>query len=145
MCWIVSPSPFKMVRSGWLGSVPPTPPCLHSFYTFLLLQSRRVSFRLCFRLLVRACACVRVHMHAWALCFLLFGFRYFFTDSWSRDGPAPAGLELNRLEVLLLPAWHTTVFHFSFQRRSVGCDTKMWICLCGWNCEWLKMKTCELL
>lgn len=143
LCVLNSPSvSFNMARSGWLGSVPPTPPCLHSFCTFLLLQSCRVSFRLCFWLLV--CVCVYVHtcMHEhYVSCCLASG--TFLTDSWSRDGSAPAGLELNRLEVLLLPAspyCHTTVFHFSFQRRSVGCDMKMSICLCGYNCEWVSWK-----
>lgn len=146
LCVLNSPSvSFNMARSGWLGSVPPTPPCLYSFCTFLLLQSRCVSFRLCFWLLM--CVCVCAHMHAWALCFLLFGFRYF--SHWllesGRLRPCRARAEQTGSAVAagfpLLP-------HYSFSLLISEEICGLWyedVDLSVWLKLWtsvLKMKTC---
>lgn len=136
MCWIVGPSPWPQLEV--VDSVLSHPPCsLSSFCTFLLLQSLRVGFRICIRPLI----CVRMR----ACVFVSTTFPVVWVQvlshwllEWRR--PAPAPLELNRLEVLL-PASHyrhTPVFQFSFQRRAVGCDTWKWILLCGWSCKWAK-------
>ena len=136
MCWIVGLSPLTWPGVGDLVLSHPhhlvcTVFALSCYCSPVVSVSDSASGFVC--VCVCVCVCVHTCMHEhYVSCCLASG--TFLTDSWSRDGSAPAGLKLNRLEVLLLPAspyCHTTVFHLSFQRRSVGCDMKMSICLCG--------------